>query len=71
MNMLSCEVITDGKHTQIISKYLPPYILEHLPDLEEALTRFWYQDPILKGDLSANIFKTHNPHIQQVSDLLM
>ena len=40
-NVVSCEVITDGKRTPIIGAYLPPSTLDHLPDLEEALSCFW------------------------------
>ena len=71
--MVSFEVITvtDGKWTPIIGSYLPTSTLEHLPELEEALIRFRYHDPILLGDLKADIHQAENPCIQQVADLLM
>ena len=69
--VVSSEVITDWKLTLIIGAYLPPYTLEHLPDLEEALTRFWYQDTIFMEDLNAKIGQAQNLRSQQVADLLM
>ena len=56
-----CEVFTNGKWTPIIGTYLPPSTLENLPDLEEALELFQVQDPILLGNLSADIRKSQNP----------
>ena len=49
----------------IIGVYLPPSTLKQLPEFEEALTSFWYQDPIVLGYLSTK------PNSQQVADLLM
>ena len=40
-------------------------------DLEEALTRFQYQDPIVLGGLNAEICQAHIPCIQKVSDILI
>ena len=70
-NVVSYKVITNRKRTPIIGAYLLPSTLEHLPDLEEALTLFLYQDPILVGDISANIGQSQNPRNQQVVDLLI
>ena len=70
-NVLIWEVINDGKRAAIIGTYLPHSTLEHLPDFEEALTHFQDQDPILLGDINANIDQSQNPHSQQISDLLM
>ena len=39
--------------------------------MEESLTRFQYQYPIVRGEFSANIVKFQNPRSQYVSDLLM
>ena len=69
--VVSYKVIADGKRTPIIGSYLPPSTLGHLPDLEEARTRFWDQDPIVIGNLSADIVKSQNSRSQQVADLLM
>ena len=49
--MVSFAVITDGKRTPIIGAYLPNSTLDKLPDLEDSLTRFWDQDPIVLGEL--------------------
>ena len=70
-NVVSCEVITNGKRTQIISAYILPSTLEHLPDLKEALTCFQDQDPIFIGEISNDIGKSQNPFSQQVADLLV
>ena len=71
--MVSCKVITvtNGKWSLIISAYLPPSILYHLLDLEEALTCFCDQNSIVLGYLSANIGQAQNPRSQKVYDLLM
>ena len=72
-NAVSCKVVTvtNIKRTPIIIAYFLPSTLENLPDLEEALTRFWEHDPIVLRYLSANIGQSQNPHIQQVDDLLV
>ena len=69
--MLISEVVTGRKRTPLIGTYLPPSTLEHLPDLEEAMTRFWDQYPIVLGYLNSNTGQSQNPLSQQVSDLLM
>ena len=69
--MVSCEVLTGIKRTLILGTYLPPSNLFHLPDLEEALERFRYQDPIALGYLNADIRQAQNPRSHQVADLLM
>ena len=74
--LMSCKVVTNRISTLIIREYFPPSTLdhstlEHLTDLEEALTRFCDQYPIVLGDLRPEIFQAQNPHSQQVSDLLM
>ena len=48
-NVVSCKVVTDEKRIPIIGAYLPPSTPKHLPELEEALTLFQYQDPIVIG----------------------
>ena len=70
-NFVICEVVTNVKYTPIICEYLPPSILEHLPELEESLTRFRYQDPIVLGYISTNIVQSQNSLGHQVADLLM
>ena len=44
--------------------------MEHLPDLEEALKRFPKRDPVILGDLNADIGRLRNPRDQQVADFL-
>ena len=71
LNLVSFKVVTDQKWSQIIGAYLLPSTLELVLYLEEALTRFRYQDTTVVGYLSANIRKVQNPCSQQVADLLM
>ena len=71
--MVSYKVVTvtNRKWSPIISAYLPHSTIEHLLDLEEALSRFQDHIPIVLGDLSADIGQSQNPRIQEVADLLM
>ena len=72
-NVASCKVVTvtNRKKTPTIGTYLPPSTMDHLPDLEEDLTRFWYHDLIVLWDLRSNIGQAQNPHNQQIADLIM
>ena len=67
--MVSCGVV-GVKQTPLIGTYLHPSTLEHIPYLEEYLTRFRDQDPILLGDPNINI-QDQNPLSQKFTDLLM
>ena len=69
--MVSREIVTSGKWTLIIGEYLQIFTLDHLPALEEALTRLWDQDPIMLGYLNAYIGQYKDPRSQQFADLLM
>ena len=55
LNVMICEVVAGGKWTPLISVYLPTYTLDCFSYLEEALSKFWDQYPIVVGDLNANI----------------
>ena len=66
-----CEVVSGRKCTLLIGAYLPPSTLVHLPGLEEALTRFRYQDHIVLGDLNANIGQFQNPLSHNVSNMMI
>ena len=46
-NRVSCNIVAGGKRTPLLGAYLSPSTLEHLPDLEEDLTQFQEQDPIM------------------------
>ena len=70
-NVVNCEVVTVNKWNPLLGAYLPPSTLEHLPDLEEVLTRFWDQYPIVLGELNADIGHSQNPLSQHVADLMM
>ena len=72
-NVVSCKVVTftNIKRTPVIGSYLPPYTLEHLPDLEEALVLFQEHNTIVLREIIANIGQGHNLRTHQVSDLIM
>ena len=70
-NVVSCEVITNGKRTLLIFTLLPHFTQENVRAFEDSLTCFWYQYSIVLGDLNTNILQAQNPHIQQVAELLM
>ena len=53
--MVVCEIVTGGIQMLVIGAYLPPSMLDRLPDLEEALNSFPDRDPILIVDLNADI----------------
>ena len=69
-NVVGYKVITGGQQTPTICTYLPTYTLEHLPDLEEALVRFWDKDTTVIGDISDDIGKPQNPRNQQVDGFM-
>ena len=58
LDVVSCKVAADGKRTPPIGAYLPPSTLEHLPELEEALTQSGDQEMIVLGDLNGNIVQS-------------
>ena len=66
--MVNCEIFNGLTRTPLVGVYLPPLILEHLPDVEEALQRF--RGPILLGDLNVDLNKARRLRSQRVSDLL-
>ena len=66
-----CKVIVSGKRNPLIGTYVPNSTLEHLPELEEAMTRFRDQDPIVLGYLNTDIGQSHNHISQQVVDLMI
>ena len=70
-NMVSCEVISSSKRTPLVGAYLPPYTLEHLPNLYEALSHLQYQEPIVIWYLKDEIGKVQKPCSQKVAGLLM
>ena len=47
MNLGICKIVAYGKQTPLIGTYLPSSMLEHLLDLEEALTQLQDQEPIV------------------------
>ena len=70
-NMVSCEVVSSSKRTPLIGTYIPPFTLDHLPDLGGGMDRFRDQDTIVIGDIKADIGQSQNPCSHQVADLWM
>ena len=56
--------------TSIIRAYLLPLTLFQLPYLEDVLNRFPDSDPILLGDLNADIGQLFHNRNQHISDFL-
>ena len=50
--MVSCKIVTGPNRTRIVRTYLPPLMLEHLPDFKETLKKFKGQYPIVIGYLN-------------------
>ena len=50
--------------------YLPPYTIDHLPDLEEALNHFPGSYYIIVGGFKTNTGRLQNPQSQQVAYLM-
>ena len=69
-NMVSCKVIYSNNIMPLIREYLPPSTLDYLTDLEEALNCFPRREPIVLGNLNANIGRFRKPRDQQVADFL-
>ena len=70
-NLVSCKIVTGNQKTLLIGSYLAPSTLDHIPDLEEALNRFWGRDPIVMEYLNTYIGGLKNPWDQQVTDFLV
>ena len=69
-NVVRCEINISNQQMPLIGAYLPPSTIYHLPDLEEALNRFPDRDPIILGEINADIGLLRNSRDQQVADLL-
>ena len=69
--MVTCKIFSGAQRTPLIGLYPSPLsTLDHLPDLEEALNRFPGRDPIIIGELNADIGRPQNPRNQQVADFM-
>ena len=69
-NVVSCEIVSDAQRNPLIGAYLPLSTIDCLEYLEEALNRFPGWDPIVMGDLNADIDHLQNPQSQQVAGFL-
>ena len=68
--MVICEIVTGPNWTPLISAYLRPLTLEHIPDIEEALQRFKVWDTIVLGDLNVDLNDARSSQSQRVANLL-
>ena len=55
LNVVSCKLVTGHIRTPLVGVYLPPLMLEHLPDVKEALQRFKVCESIILGDLNVDL----------------
>ena len=63
-NVMIYEIVSGRQRTLLIGVSLPLFTLYHFPDLEEAINRFQWNAPIIKGDLKAVIRLLQNLSIQ-------
>ena len=70
-NVLNYEIVSGGQRTTFIGTYLPPYTLDQLWDLEEALNILLGNYSIAVEGLNADIRRLKNLLIQQVAEFLV
>ena len=68
-NVVSCKIVTRLARTPLVKLYLQPSMLEHLPNLDEALQCF--RDPIVMFYLNADTNKARSTWRQSVLALLV
>ena len=68
--MVSCNIVASNQNNSLIGAYLPTSTLDYLPDLEEFSDRFFGRDPVVLGDLNADIDHLRNPRNQHVAYFL-
>ena len=66
-NVVIYNIITGLTRTPLVGVYLSSSMLDHLPDLEEALKRF--KKPIVLGDLNVDLEEARILRSQRVADL--
>ena len=59
-NVVICKVVDGDKQTTIIGEYLLPSTLKQLPDLEDVPNCYPVGEPIVLGDLNADIGRLRN-----------
>ena len=59
-NVVSCKIVTGPTRTPLFGTYLPPSIMEHLPDFKEALKRFKGRYPIVLGYLNIDLYNARS-----------
>ena len=57
--VVSCDIITGLTGNPLVGTYIPPSIMEHLPDLEEVLKCF--RDPIVLRHLNVDLNEARRP----------
>ena len=69
-SVVSCKIVYGDQRTPLIVVYFRTSNLDHLLDLDEALNLFFGRNPVVLGDLNADIGCLRNPHNQQVAEFL-
>ena len=67
---MSSEIVSVTQWTPLIGFYLFPTTLDHLIYLKDALNSFMGRDPIVLGDLNADLGRMGNPQEKHVADFL-
>ena len=70
LNMVIWDKVTRPVRTPTVGAHLPNLMMEHLPDVEEALHQFKEWDLILRGDLNMELDNVPSLRRQCVTDLL-
>ena len=53
--MVIIEIVNGRIRTPFVGAYLPPLMIDHLPDINEALQRFKVPDPIFLDNLNVDL----------------
>ena len=69
-DVLSFKIRTRHTRNSLVSAYLPPAILKHLPDFEENLQQFKGLYPIIIGDLNVDLDNSWSSRIHRMAYLL-
>ena len=71
LDMVSCKIVTRNTGTPLVSAYLSPSTLEHLPDFEEAPQTYKGLNPIVLGVLTVDLDEAWSSQSQRVAGLLI
>ena len=70
LNMVNCAIVTGHTWTPLVSTYLSPSTMEHLPYSEEKLQKFKGLGPIVLGVFNVNLDDSQRSRSQRMANLL-